>query len=80
MAVFLGSPIPKVHIALYASNGVETIYQYLVECPGFKGNFDSLWNKIRNSVRDLNTGDGDQIMNFISNFDQYLKMLLQVTI
>ena len=55
--------------------GVETVSHFLLECPGFKENFDALWNKSKTKARDLNLVDGDQIVNFITNLDQHHKML-----
>ena len=55
--------------------GVETVNHFLLECPEFKENFDSLWDKLKTKARDLNPIDGDQIVNFISNLDQHQKML-----
>ena len=63
MAVFPGSLIPKVQFALF-------------ECPGFKENTDSLWDKLKNKARNLNPINGDQIVNFITNLHQHHKMLL----
>ena len=37
-----------------------------VECPGFKENLDSLWDKSKTKARHLNPIDGDQIVNFIN--------------
>ena len=56
--------------------GVETVNHFLLECPGFKENFDSLWDKLKTNARHLNPIDGDQIVKFITNLDQHNKMLL----
>ena len=56
--------------------GVKTVDQILLDFPGFKENFDSLWNKLKTKAKDLNTVDGDQIVNFITNLDQHHKMRL----
>ena len=55
---------------------VETVKHFLLDCPGFKGNFDTLWEKFETKVRELNPIDGDQNVNFITNLDQHHKMLL----
>ena len=52
--------------------GVETVNYFLLECPGFKENLDSLWDKLKTKARNLNPTDGDQIVNL----DQHHKMLL----
>ena len=56
--------------------GVETVNHFLLECPGFKENLDSLWDKLKTKARHLNPIDGDQIVNFITNLDQHNQMLL----
>ena len=55
---------------------METVNHLLHECPGFKENLDSLWDKLKTKVRHLNFIDGDQIVDFITNLDQHNKMLL----
>ena len=56
--------------------GVETVNHLILECPGFKENLDSLWNKLKTTARHLNSVDGNQIVDFITNLDQHNKMLL----
>ena len=34
--------------------GVETVNHFLPECPGFKENLDSLWDKLKTKARHLN--------------------------
>ena len=55
---------------------METANRFLLECPGFKENLNSLWAKLKTKAIDLNPFDGYQIVNFIINLDQYQKMLL----
>ena len=55
---------------------VETVNHFLLECPGFEENLDSLWDKLKTKARHLNPVDGDQIVDFITNLDQHNKMLL----
>ena len=56
--------------------GVDTVDHYPPEYPGFKENFDSLWDKLKTKARDPKPVDGDQIVNFISNLDRHYKMPL----
>ena len=56
--------------------GMETVDHFLRECPGFKKNLDYLWDKLKTKARHLNSVDGDQIVDFITNLDQHNKMLL----
>ena len=66
MAVFLGSLIPKVQLALHA-NKVWRPLSILLECPGFKENFNSLGAKLKTKVRELNPIDGGQNVKFFTN-------------
>ena len=56
--------------------GMEIVNHFLFECPKFKENIDSLWDKLKTKARHLNPIDRDQIVNFITNLDQHHKMLL----
>ena len=56
--------------------GVETVNHFLLECPGFKENLDSLWDKLKTKARHLNPVDRDQMGDFITNLDHHNKMLL----
>ena len=67
MAVFRGSLIPKVDLALFA-----TFSSVL----GSKKTLTSFWDKLKAKARHLNPVDGDQIVDFITNLDQHNKMLL----
>ena len=62
-------------LALYV-NKVEKLFSIFHECPGLKGNFEPLSNKLRAKVRDLNPTDGDTTVNFITNPDQHRKIFL----
>ena len=55
---------------------MKTVNHFLRECPGFKENLDSLWDKLKTKARHLNLADGDQIVTFITNLDKHNKMLL----
>ena len=55
---------------------METVNHFFLECPRFKKNFDSLWQKLKTKARHLNPVDGDQIVDFITNLDQHNKMFL----
>ena len=76
MAVFPGSLIPKVQLALFCKQSVETVNHFLLECSGFKENLDFLWDKLKTKPRHLNPVHGDQIVDFITNLDQHYEMLL----
>ena len=77
MAVFPESLIPKVQLALFANKVWKlTVNHFLLECPEFKENLDSIWDKTKTKARRLNPFDGDQIVDFITNLDQHNKMPL----
>ena len=76
MAVFPGLLISKVQLALFANKVWKlTANRFLLECPEFKENLDSIWDKSKTNVRHLPV-DGDKIVDFITNLDQHNKMLL----
>ena len=54
---------------------MEPVNHFFLECPGFKENFDSLWDKLKTKAKDLRPVDGDQILNFTTNSDQHHKKL-----
>ena len=56
--------------------GVETVNHFFLECPGFNENLHSLWEKLKTKARHLNSVDGYQIVDFITNLDQHDKMFL----
>ena len=57
--------------------GVESVKHFVLECRGFEENFDSLWEKLKTKVTELNPADGDHNVNFVTNLDQHHKVLLQ---
>ena len=58
--------------------GMETVSvnHFLLECPGFKKNLDSLWDKLKTEARHLNPVDVDFFVDFITSLDQHNKILL----
>ena len=67
MVVSPGSLILKVQKLLITS---------FLSVLGSKKTLRSLWDKLRTKARHLNPVGGDQIVDFITNLDQYNKMLL----
>ena len=55
---------------------METVKHFLLACPRFRENFDSLWDTLKTKVTELNQTDGDQYVNFATNFVQHYKILL----
>ena len=76
VAVFPGSLIPKVQLALFENKVWKLFDHFPLECPGLKENIDSLSDNLKTKARHFNPIDGDQIVNFITNLDQHHKMLL----
>ena len=72
MAVFPGSVILKVQLALFANK----VWKLLITSFSSVWVQDSLWDKLKTKARHLNPIDGDQIVTFITNLDQHNKMLL----
>ena len=56
--------------------GTEDVTHFLLDCPFFKENVDSVWLNIKTRITETNPLDGTQICNFISNLDRVSKVLL----
>ena len=77
MAVFPGSLIPKVQLALFANKVWKlTVNHFLLECSEFKENFDSIWDKSKTKARHLTLLMGIKLWTLFTNLDQHNKMLL----
>ena len=54
----------------------DDVTHFLLDCPFFKENVDSIWLNIKARITETNPLDGTQICNFISNLDGVSKVLL----
>ena len=63
-------------LCLICKEGTEDVTHFLLECPFFKDNVDSVWLNIKTRITETNPFDGTQICNFISNLDGVSKVLL----
>ena len=63
-------------LCLICKQGTEDVTHFLLECPFFKENVDSVWLNIKARIMETNLLDGTQICNFISNLDRDSKVLL----
>ena len=61
---------------LICKEGTEDVTHFLLDCPFFKENVDSVWLNIKARIAETNPLDGTQICNFISNLDEDSKVLL----
>ena len=61
---------------LICKEGIEDLTHFLLDCPFFKENVDSVWLNIKARITEKNPFDGIQICNFISNLDEDSKVLL----
>ena len=61
---------------LICKQGTKDVTHFLLDCPFFKDNVDSVWLNIKAKITETNPLDGAQICNFISNLDQDSKVLL----
>ena len=52
------------------------VTHFLLDCPFFKENVESVWLNIKARITEKNPLDGTQICNFISNLDRDSKVLL----
>ena len=63
-------------ITLICKEGTEDVTHFLLDCPFFKENVDSVWLNIKARITETNPFDGIQICNFINNLDGDSKVLL----
>ena len=63
-------------LRLIYKQGTEDVIHFLLDCPFFKKNVDSIWLNIKVTIMDTNLLDGTQICNCISNLDWDSKVLL----
>ena len=61
---------------LICKEGAEHVTHFLLDCPFFKENVDSVWLNIKARITQTNPLDSTQICNFISNLDGDSKVLL----
>ena len=53
---------------------IENTYDFFLDCPQFKGNFDSVWRNLQLKVTRSNPTDGIQMANFIKNLNHQNKV------
>ena len=63
-------------LCLICKEGTEDVTHFLLNCPFFKENTDSIWLNIKARITEKNILDGTQICNFISNLDEDNEVLL----
>ena len=63
-------------LCLICKQSMEDVHHFLLDCPFFKENVDSVWLNINTRITETNTLDGTQICNTISNLDRDSKVLL----
>ena len=64
------------YLCLICKEGTEDVTHFLLDCPFFKENVDSVWLNIEARITETNPLDGTEICNFISNLDGVSKVLL----
>ena len=63
-------------LCLICTEGTEDVTHFLLDCPFFKENVDSIWLNIKARITETNPLDGTQICNFIRNLDRDRKVFL----
>ena len=56
-------------LCLICKGGKEDVTHFLLDCPSFKENIDSVWLNIKARITETNPLDGTQICNFISDLE-----------
>ena len=59
---------------LICIEGTDYVTHFLLDCPFFKENVDSVWLNIKVRITETNLLDGTQICNFISNLGFHSKV------
>ena len=57
---------------------IENTDHFLLDCPQFKENFDSIWRNLDLKIKRSNLTDGIQIANFIKGLNRQRKIMLLV--
>ena len=57
---------------------IENTYHFLLDCPQFEENFDSIWRDLDLKIMSSNPKDGIQIANFIKGLNRQHKIMLVV--
>ena len=61
---------------MICKEGTEDVTHFLLDCPFFKENVDSVWLNIKVRITETNPIDGTQVCNVISNLVGDSKVLL----
>ena len=54
----------------------DNLYHFLLDCPYFRNNFDSLWSNLVIKATNWNSADGSHVSSFLTNLDQHNKALM----
>ena len=63
-------------LCLLCKESVEDVSHFLLDCPNFRDNRESLWSNLNQKVIACNPSDGMQISHFFNSLDREQKILL----
>ena len=63
-------------LCLLCKESVEDVSHFLLDCPNFRDNRESLWSNLNQKVIACNPSDGTQISHFFNSLDREQKILL----
>ena len=63
-------------LCFICKEGIENTDHFLLDCPQFKENFDSIWHNLDLKIMRPNPTDGIQIANFIKGLNRQHKIML----
>ena len=63
-------------LCLLCKESIEGVSHFLLDCPNFRDNRESLWSNLSQKVIACNPSDGTQISHFFSSLDREQKILL----
>ena len=65
-----------VELCLLCKESVEDVSHFLLDCPNFRDNRESLWSNLNQKVTACNLSDVMQISRFFNSLDREQKILL----
>ena len=63
-------------LCLLCKESVEDVSHFLLDCPNFRDNRESLWSNLNQKAIACNPSDGTQISRFFNSLDKEQKILL----
>ena len=66
-------------LSFICKEDIENTDHFLLDCPQFKENFDSIWRNLDQKLMRSNPTDGTQISDFIKGLNRQHKMMFAIS-